>query len=86
MEPATHFIHEVMTDMSSRNGQPRDDLRSTSPLQVTGGFHFSDVVAKHTGINPDLPEKLKQILLKEEKFIKLPNDLEKVKSYILERV
>ena len=46
MEPATHFIHEVMTDMSSRNPQPRDDLRSTSPLQVTGGFHFSDVVEK----------------------------------------
>jgi len=55
-------------------------------LATAHPYKFSDIVAKHTGIKPDLPENLKNILLKKEKFIKLPNDLEKVKDYILERV
>ena len=47
---------------------------------------FSDVVMKETGINPELPENLKNILDKKEKYEKLPQDLKKIQNYILERV
>ena len=47
---------------------------------------FSDVVMEATGIKPELPENLKNILVEKENYDKLPKDLEKVKNYILERV
>ena len=47
---------------------------------------FSDVVMKETSIKPDLPENLKIILNQKERIDKLPNNLNKVKNYILDRV
>ena len=47
---------------------------------------FSDVVMEETGIKPELPENLKNILDKKEKYEKLPQDLKKIQNYILERV
>jgi len=47
---------------------------------------FSDVVMKETGIRPELPENLKNILDKKERYKKLPQDIKKIKNYILERV
>jgi len=47
---------------------------------------FSDVVMKETGIKPELPENLKNILDKKEKYEKLPQDLKKIQNYILERM
>jgi hypothetical protein len=41
---------------------------------------------KVTGIKPDLPENLKNILVGKEKYEKLPNDLKKIQNYILQRV
>ena len=41
---------------------------------------------KETGKMPELPEKLKIILNRKEKFKKLPRDLKKVKEYILSKV
>jgi hypothetical protein len=38
-----------------------------------------------TGIKPELPENLKNILVEKENYDKLPKDLEKVKNYIIER-
>ena len=46
---------------------------------------FSEVVMEATGIKPELPENLKNILVEKENYDKLPKDLEKVKNYILER-
>ena len=46
---------------------------------------FSDIVMKETGIKPELPENLKNILIKEEKYEKFPKDLEYIKKYILEK-
>ena len=46
---------------------------------------FSETVMNATGIKPDLPENLKNILVGKEKYKKLPNDLKKIQSYILER-
>ena len=47
---------------------------------------FSDVVMKKTSIKPELPEDLKSILLKKEKYDKLPKNLIKIQNYILERI
>jgi len=47
---------------------------------------FSEIVMKVTGIKPDLPENLENILVGKEKYEKLPKNLKKVQNYILERV
>ena len=47
---------------------------------------FSEVVMEATGIKPELPENLRNILVEKENYDKLPKDLEKVKNYILERI
>ena len=47
---------------------------------------FSEVVMEATGIKPELPENLRNILVEKENYDKLPKDLEKVKNYILERM
>ena len=47
---------------------------------------FSDVVMKETNIKPELPENFKNILIDNEKYDKLPKNLKKIQSYILERI
>ncbi len=47
---------------------------------------FSDVVMKETGVMPELPGDLKNILEKKEKYEKLSKDLKKVKEYILKKI
>jgi len=46
---------------------------------------FSETVMKATGIKPDLPENLKNILIGKEKYEKLPKDLMEIQNYILEK-
>jgi len=46
---------------------------------------FFEVVMKATDMKPELPENLKDILIKEESYDKLPNNLEKLKKYILNK-
>ena len=46
---------------------------------------FSDVVTQVTGIQPELPENLKNILIVKEKYQKLPTDLKSIQNYILEK-
>ena len=46
---------------------------------------FSEIVSNQTGIEPDLPESLKDTLTREEKYEKLPKDLKKVQEYILNK-
>ena len=41
---------------------------------------------KETGKKPELPESLKKILNQKEIFHEIPNDLKKVKDYILSKV
>jgi len=56
---------------------------------VLGTAHpakFSDAVMKETNIKPDLPEDLNKILNQKERIDQLPNDLKKIKDYILDRV
>ena len=47
---------------------------------------FSNVVMEAAGINPELPENLKNILYKKEKYKKFPNDLRKIKQFILDEM
>jgi len=47
---------------------------------------FSNVVSNQTGIKPELPESLKNILNQKENFVRLPKDLKKIKRYILEKI
>jgi threonine synthase len=58
---------------------------NTIVLATAHPSKFSDVVMEATGIKPELPENLKNILVEKENYDKLPKDLEKVKNYILER-
>ena len=58
---------------------------NTVVLSTAHPSKFPDVVMKATGIKPELPENLKSILVKKEKYDRLPKDFEKVKKYIRER-
>ena len=55
-------------------------------LSTAHSAKFSNVVMKETNIKPELPASLKHILVKKEKYIKLPKELKKVKNFILEKV
>jgi len=55
-------------------------------LATAHPFKFSDTVMQETGVKPELPKSLKNILDKKEIYKKLPRDLKKIKNYILERV
>ena len=46
---------------------------------------FFDVVLKETGVKSELPGDLKNILNKEEKYVKFSNNLKKIQDYILQR-
>ena len=47
---------------------------------------FSDVVIKETGIKPELPGNLNDILNKKEKYKKMSKNLKHVQNYILENI
>ena len=47
---------------------------------------FSDIVLEETGIRPELPTNLKNILDKKENYEKFPTNIKKIQNYILEKV
>ena len=59
---------------------------NTVVLATAHPSKFPDTVMKETGVKPELPENLKNILFKKEKYEKLPKDLEKIKNYILKKI
>lgn len=66
--------------------QVRDD--PSVPLVALACAHpskFPDAVEKATGIRPELPPRLADLYDREEKYDILPNNLEKVKTFIKER-
>ncbi|RZO48141.1 MAG: threonine synthase [Candidatus Pelagibacterales bacterium] len=60
--------------------------KNTVILATAHPAKFPDIVMQQAGIKPELPESLKDIFNKKEKYKKLPNDLKKIQEYILERV
>ena len=59
---------------------------NTIVLATAHPSKFSETVMEVTGIKPELPENLKNILVGKEKYDKLPKDLKKIKNYILKRI
>jgi len=47
---------------------------------------FSNAILDATGIQPELPEKVKNIINQEENCENLPNDLKKIQNFILEKI
>jgi len=59
---------------------------NTIILSTAHPAKFSDTVLEQTGKKPELPENLKGILIKKEKYEKLPNDLKKIQDYIVKSI
>ena len=59
---------------------------NTIILSTAHAAKFSDVVLDVTGVKAQLPKSLEDITSKKEKYEKLPNNLEIIKKYILDRV
>ena len=58
-------------------------------MLILGTAHpckFSETVHQATGIEPKIPENIKNILNKKESYITLDNNLSAIKNYILERI
>ena len=58
---------------------------NTIVLSTAHPSKFFEAVSEQTGLKPELPENLKSIMIKNEKYEKLPNDLKKIKEYILNK-
>ncbi|MDC0059488.1 threonine synthase [Pelagibacteraceae bacterium] len=58
----------------------------TITLATAHPSKFSEIVKEATGIKPELPENLKDLLDQKEKYEKLPKDLNKIKNFIIERI
>ena len=43
---------------------------------------FPDAVEASTGVRPNPPDRLVDLFLKEEKFVRLPNNMEAIKTFI----
>ena len=57
----------------------------TIVLSTAHPSKFFGVVQEQINIKPELPEPLKGLLVKEEKYKVLPKNLENIQNYILER-
>ena len=58
-------------------------------IVVLGTAHpskFFEAVFKETGVKPELPDSLKKILNEKEEYEKLPNNIQNVQNYILQKV
>ena len=78
IDPHTAVGLGVLEKMTLKN--------NTAVLGTAHPSKFSNIVMQETGVLPELPKNLKKILNQEEKFIKLPKDLKKVKEYILNKI
>jgi len=59
---------------------------STIVLATAHPSKFYNVVLNETNIMPELPERLQHVLSDKEKYVKLPKDLKKIQSFILEKI
>ena len=59
---------------------------NTIVLSTAHPSKFSEVVKEQTNMKPELPEHIKNLLTKEEKYEILPKDLKNIQNYISEKV
>ena len=85
----TYENHKILIDPHTAVAiGAANKLRFKNKIVVLSTAHpakFSDVVLNETKIKSELPKNLKNILVEKENFIKLPNELKKIKSYIFDR-
>ena len=55
-------------------------------IPITTNAKFSEIVMEETKVKPELPEGLKDIINKKEKFDKLQNKAKVIQKYILEKI
>jgi threonine synthase len=70
-------------------GAARAQRRGDSPMVALATAHpakFPDAVEQATGIRPALPERLADLLEREERYDVLPNDVGEVRAHVLEAV
>jgi threonine synthase len=70
-------------------GAARARRRGDSPMVALATAHpakFPDAVEQATGIRPALPERLADLLEREERYDVLPDDVGAVRAYVLEAV
>tara|TARA_Y100000590_G_scaffold438003_1_gene560314 strand:+ start:820 stop:2208 length:1389 start_codon:yes stop_codon:yes gene_type:complete len=78
IDPHTAVGIGAMKKMSLEN--------KTIVLSTAHPSKFSKVVKEQTNVEPELPEHLKNLLTKEEKYEILPKDLKDIQNYISEKV
>jgi threonine synthase len=70
-------------------GAARDQRRGDSPMVALATAHpakFPDAVEQATGTRPPLPERLADLLEREERYDVLPNEVEAVRAHVLQAV
>ena len=82
--------NRVLIDPHTATAFKSAEINSTSEeVFVLGTAHpckFSETVKGATGVEPKIPEGIKNILSKKENYTKLDNNIDIVKNHILERI
>ncbi len=82
--------NQVLIDPHTATAFKAAELNSTGEeIIVLGTAHpckFSETVKEATGVEPKIPENIKNILNKEENYDTIDNNINLVKKYILERI
>jgi len=81
--------HQLLIDPHTATAFKAAELNSSDEemliLSTAHPCKFSETVHQATGIEPKIPENIKNILNKKESYITLDNNLGAIKNYILER-
>ena len=82
--------NQVLIDPHTATAFKSAEINSTGEeMLVLGTAHpckFPKAVKEATGVEPKIPESIKNILNKKESYATLDNNIDVVKSYILERI
>ena len=82
--------HQLLIDPHTATAFKAAELNSSDEemliLSTAHPCKFSETVHQATGIEPKIPENIKNILNKKESYITLDNNLGVIKNYILERI
>ena len=82
--------HQLLIDPHTATAFKAAELNSSDEemliLSTAHPCKFSETVHQATGIEPKIPENIKNILNKKESYITLDNNLGAIKNYILERI
>jgi len=82
--------HQLLIDPHTATAFKAAELNSSDEemliLSTAHPCKFSETVHQATGVEPKIPENIKNILNKKESYITLDNNLGAIKNYILERI